>query len=83
MAGMEEARRIEQDAVDAGTVGPVDRRHRLAFGVGVEDVERHAQRLGLAPQKGVQFLGGRRAVQLGLAPPEIFHVGALDQQQLH
>jgi hypothetical protein len=42
-----------------------------------------AELAGAAAQQGVELLGGGRAVQLGLAPAEILHVGALDQQQLH
>jgi len=38
-AGMQEAGRIEQDAIDAGSVGRVDRRHRLAFVAGVENIQ--------------------------------------------
>ncbi len=81
--GMQEARGIEQDAVDIGAIGLVDRRDRLALGVGVEDVQGHVELAGLAAHDGIQFLGRGRPIELGLAAPQIFHVGALDQQQLH
>jgi len=34
----------------------------------------------LAAQKGIEFLGGGRSIELGLAAAEVFHIGALDQQ---
>ena len=80
---VQEARRIEQDAVDICPVRPVDRRDGLALHVGVEDVEFDIEPPRLPAQVGVQFLGGDGAVQFRLAAAQILHVGALDQQQLH
>ena len=83
MSGMQEARGVEQNAVNAVAVGLEDRRHRLALGIGVEDVERHAEVPRLASQDGVELLGRRRAVKFRLATAQILHVRALDEQEFH
>lgn len=80
---MQEACGVEQDAVDPGAVSPVDRRDRLAFGVGVEDLEGHIEHARLPAHHGVEFLGCRGSIELRLATAQILHVSALNQQQLH
>ena len=56
---------------------------RLAFSIGVENVQPDPELFGLPAQQVVELAGRGRSIQLGLAATQILHVRALDEQQLH
>ena len=79
IAGIGEASRIHDQPVEALIDSLIDAIDRLAFDVGVEDLQPVAVVARMALQHGVQVGGSCRAVDLRFAPPEKRKIGALQK----